>query len=187
MALIRPNNKALSNITTLPSGFTSAGLPSGTVIQVESTIYTDKMLLSNASWTDLMTVTLTPVSTTSTFLLALSVNISTSYFTTAARLLRDGVLIENVNTDTAGNRTRGVVGSNFYKSGDTTGSNDWQHFNLAGEFPDNTNALSTTTPITWKVQVYTYSTGAINRSVENSDSNSRVNASSSFIVKEIAG
>jgi hypothetical protein len=41
MALIRPNNKALSNITTLPSGITEynlqeTDLPNGTVLQVQS-------------------------------------------------------------------------------------------------------------------------------------------------------
>ena len=66
MALTRINNNSLSNVT-------SAGLPSGSVIQVvQGTSLTSSTALHNNTFTSVMSVTITPTSSDSKFLLMFS-------------------------------------------------------------------------------------------------------------------
>jgi hypothetical protein len=91
MALIRPNNKALSNITTLPSGITEynlqgSDLPSGTVIQVNTGTTTTLTSTESSSFVPTaMSVVITPKNVTSKILI--TVNGSLYHYTNAQSAL----------------------------------------------------------------------------------------------------
>ncbi len=161
---------------------------SGTVLQVQSDALNTSSGLSSSSWVDTgLSVTLTPKSTNSKFILCPSVTGSVGYFTWGIRLVRDGSLItESINSN-AGNRIAATMSHNDYNagSGDTNDSNRYQMHTLAGSFHDTTSATDTTTAITFKVQWYSYSAGAINRSVEDSNISSRHRCASSLVVYEV--
>jgi len=161
----------------------------GTVLQVQSDVRTSSTGVSTVSaWVDLgISVTLTPKSTNSKFILCPSVTGSIGYFTWGIRLVRDGVAINESLGDASGSRSRSTMSHNDYNagSGDTTGSNQYQMHTLAGSFHDTTSASDTSTPIVFKVQGHFYTAGAINRSVEDLDSSSRHRCASSLVVYEI--
>ena len=163
---------------------------SGSVLQVQSSVLNTSSGLSSSSWVDTgLSVTLTPKSTNSKFIICPSVTGSVGYFTWGIRIVRDGSPItESIhNTTNAANRTATTMSHNDYNagSGDTTNSNQYQMHNLAGSFHDTTSAPNTTTAITFKVQWWSYSAGAINRSVEDDNSSSRHRSASSLVVYEV--
>ena len=163
---------------------------SGTVLQVQSSVLNTSSGLSSSSWVDTgLSVTLTPKSTNSKFILCPSVTGSIGYFTFGIRLVRDGSPItESIhNTSNAANRIAATISHNDYNAGssDTTNSNRYQMHTLAGSFHDTTSASNTTTAITFKVQAHLYSAGAINRSVEDDNSSSRHRCASSLVVYEV--
>jgi len=160
----------------------------GTVLQVQSDVRTSSTGVSSGSWVDLgISVTLTPKSTNSKFILCPSVTGSVSYFTWGIRLVRDGVAVTESIGNASGGRITSTMAHNDYNagSGDTTGSNQYQMHTLAGSFHDTTSASDTSTPIVFKVQGHFYTAGAINRSVEDLDSSSRHRCASSLVVYEI--
>jgi len=163
---------------------------SGTVLQVQSDVLNTSSGLSASSWVDTgLSVTLTPKSTNSKFILCPSVTGSVGYFTWGIRLVRDGSPItESIhNTTNASSRIATTMSHNDYNagSGDTTNSNQYQMHTLAGSFHDTTSASNTTTAITFKVQWNSYTAGAINRSVEDDNSSSRHRCASSLVVYEV--
>ena len=159
---------------------------SGTVLQIQSTVLTSASTMSADSWLDTgLSITLTPKSTNSKFILCPSVTGTSSYFTWGIRLVRDGTAITETLADTAGNRLVTTLSHNDYIAGNGTNSNQYQMHTLAGSFHDTTSASDTSTSITFKVQAFFYDPGAINRSVENSDTASRHRCTSSFVVYEV--
>ena len=83
MALTRLNNQALT-------GITSAGLPSGCVIAAEYARKTDHQTFTSTSFADVtgLTVTMTPASTGSKFLVTASVYLGTRWWNAGGQYLR---------------------------------------------------------------------------------------------------
>ena len=161
---------------------------SGTVLQVQSSVLNTSSTLSMSSWVDTgLSVTLTPKSTNSKFILCPSVTGSVGYFSWGIRLVRDGSPITESVATGSGSRIAATMSHNDYNagSGDTTNSNRYQMHTLAGSFHDTTSATDTTTAITFKVQAHFYSGAAINRSIEDSNSVSRHRCTSSLVVYEV--
>jgi len=161
---------------------------SGTVLQLQRDVLKTTASISASSWTDIgLSVTLTPKSTNSKFILCTSVTGSVGYFSWGMRLVRDGSPIPESVATGAGSRLTSTLAHNDYNagSGDTTNSNQYQMHTLAGSFHDTTSASDTTTAITFKVQTHFYHAGSINRSVEDGDSSSRHRCTSSLVVYEV--
>jgi len=160
---------------------------SGTILQVGNAVFTDTMSVGTSSWTDItdLSVSLTPKSTSSKFILCPSVSISCDYFSMGFRILRDGNTQSDYLASNYGSRTATTGHVNPYRSGDNTGSNSYQTFYIGGSYGDNTSASDTTTSITWKVQAWCYNSGQINRGDSDSDSVSYNQSCSSFVVYEV--
>ena len=155
MALIKLNNQSLSAVT-------SAGLPSGTVLQVQqgttSTHYTISAL---DTYEDIgLSVNITPISSSNKILLMLtggSVFYNTAH--TKARILRDSTTV--------------VTTSTFFSGA------DWQGWNMATTYMD---SPATTSQITYKVQ------GFQDNSAVNNHANFVYNSDSVYLIAmEIAG
>lgn len=174
MALTRINNQALSNVT-------SAGLPSGTVLQVQSVHKSDTFSTSSTSFVDLtgMSVSITPKSTSSKILVIsdIAIGINSAIFS-YYQVVRDSTPI-NIG-DTASGRVS-ITGMAYDL--DNNGIVDRQ----SSQFLD---SPATTSSVTYKIQVRSASTGTmyINRSSDdraNTDFDTR--QASSLILMEIAG
>jgi len=134
MALTRINNQALTNVT-------SAGLPSGSVIQVQKGTLTTQVgssSITGATWTDTgLSVTITPTSSSSDIVLSM---------TTSG-------LVNNA----------GYVGIRLVRDS-TTLTNYWVYNNTASWMPcfpsvHYVDSPSTTSAITYKIQIYVGNTG----------------------------
>jgi len=165
MALTRINNQALTNVT-------SAGLPSGTVLQVKQASSNSKIILASESFVDCLELSITPFSTNSKFLINTFV---TAYVQTAngaaIRLMRDSSEIYDPNNMNSSNQ-------HYYAyQGSST-----MYPTLNISYLD---TPSTTSVITYKVQMCRY--GANTGNVWfNGGGNSQC-STSSFNVMEIAG
>lgn len=184
---IQHSNSTTPSVGSLGVNIHSVDLPSGSVLQVQSDVRTSSTGIASSSWVDTgLEVSITPRSTNSKFILAVSLTGSTGYFSFGIRLVRDGSPITESLGNASGNKTQATMSHNDYNvgSGDTTNSNQYQMHTLAGSFHDNTSASDTTTPIVFKVQWYSYAAGAVNRSVEDADNSSRHRCTSSLVVYE---
>jgi len=163
----------------------------GSVLQVQSSVMTSSTGMASAAWIDTgLSVAITPRSTSSKFILAVSVTGSVGYFSFGIRLVRDGSAITQSLGNASGNKLQSTIAHNDYNagSGDTNssgGSNQYQMHTLAGSFHDTTSSTDTTTAITFKVQANFYTGGAINRSLEDSNNSSRHRCTSSLVVYEV--
>ena len=159
----------------------------GTVLQVGSGVFTGHMSIGSSAYTNVtdLSVTLTPKSTNSKFILCPSLSISCDYFSMGFRILRDSNIQSYYIASGVESRIATTAHINPYKSGDTTGSNSYQAFYMSGDYADNTSASDTTTPITWLIQAICYNGGAINRGKSEANSNSYYQSVSSFVVYEI--
>ena len=177
MALIKLNNQSLTAVT-------SAGLPSGTVLQVQSTTKTDTWSGTPGAGVFLditgLSVAITPASATSKILVTFSTNVSAnSASTTGVRLMRDTTPISIA--DAAGNRPLATTGG-----GGNEGA-DWNGDVLASSFLD---TPSTTSLITYKLQITgnTFSTQYVNRKArDNNTTSDDYRMTSHITVMEIAG
>ena len=174
MALIKLNNQSLTAVT-------SAGLPSGTVLQVVSATKTDKFTHSSTTFATVtgLTVDITPVSTSSKILV--TINVQGSQDVNAndgfVAIYRDSTPIGVGETD--GNRTR----NSFMLQSSAAG---WAESGSMTTL----DSPSTTSQITYSVKVAAKnaSTIFINRSENNSDATSGAGSmASSITVMEIAG
>lgn len=133
--------------TQLTGTIAAARLPAGSVLQVSQAILTGTQAISGVSvFTDItnLSVTITPTSSTSKFLLNLSVHIrgdSNSYL----RFVRNSTAVGI--GDASGNKTR-VTSGNAYV-GFAGNGNSWLPF--SAQFLDSPATLSS---ITYKVQIY---------------------------------
>ena len=165
MALTRINNQALTNVT-------SAGLPSGTILQVKQASSTSKIILQSEIFVDCLSLTITPSATTSKFLISTFV---TAYVQTAngaaIRIMRDATEILDPNNMNSSNQ-------HYYSyHGSTTA---YPTLNISY-----LDTPSTTSAITYKIQMCRY--GANSGNVWfNGGGNNQV-STSSFNVMEIAG
>ena len=159
----------------------------GNTLQVGNGVFTGEMSIGSSVYTNVtnLSVTLTPKSTNSKFILCPSLSISCNYFSMSFRILRDGNTQSDYIASNVGSRTASTAHVNPYKSGDQTGSNSYQAFYISGNYADNTSASDTTTPITWLIQAQCYNGGAINRGDSEADSGAYCRSVSSFVVYEI--
>jgi len=159
----------------------------GNVLQVGSGVFTGHMSIGSSAYTNVtdLSVTLTPKSTNSKFILCPSLSISCDYFSMGFRILRDSNIQSDYIASGVESRIATTAHINPYKSGDTTGSNSYQAFYMRGNYADNTSASDTTTPITWLIQAICYNGGAINRGKSEANSSSYYQSVSSFVVYEI--
>ena len=135
MALIRPNNRALQDITTLPTASTSSfltDLPSGTVLQVvhqkiNGANYNTK---SSSSFSDTdMSASITPTSTSSKIVIHLNFTTSTNTTSNSMAIYRitaNGTAISDTATSGVnGIQFRGNVGNSNRNLDMVSGM--WQH------------------------------------------------------------
>jgi hypothetical protein len=160
---------------------------SGNVLQVDNGLFTGHMSIGTYNYTNVtnLSVTLTPKSTNSKFILKPSLSISCNYFSMGFRILRDSLIQSDYIASGVESRQATTAHVNPYKSGDTTGSNAYQAFYVSGEYVDNTSAPDTTTPITWLIQASCYNGGAINRGQSDNNNSAYFQSVSSFVVYEI--
>ena len=182
MALIRLNNQSLTAVT-------SAGLPSGTVLQVKYTQFTsyNNVAISNSATgtaLDDLAVNITPISTNSIILLTAFINGEFSVTTAqdvVAFFFRDSTKLA---APAAGNRPVGIqMGANisWYDSNNATTP---EGFNYS--YFDTPN---TTSQITYKagLRVTTGCNYKINRTESDSDADSNERGVSFISATEIAG
>lgn len=177
MALIKLNNQSLSAVT-------SAGLPSGTVLQVQSALKTDTFSSTSQcpSFVDVtgLSVSITPISTSSKILVLANIALGYTLNNFAFyRILRGASTVVG-EADAFGNRT--PVAAVGYDT------NEGHFEKISATYLD---SPATSSQITYKIQVATGSSSYamyINRSYRNTDSaaNDPI-TSSSIIVMEIAG
>jgi hypothetical protein len=97
MALTRINNQALTNVT-------SAGLPSGTVLQVKQTVKTDTFSTTSTSFVDVtgLSVTITPSSSSNKIFVMYEVVATNTLYVSQVNLVRGSTNLSQ--PDTASNR-----------------------------------------------------------------------------------
>lgn len=159
-----------------------ANAPSGSVLQVVQATKTDTFSTNSTSFTDItgLSVTITPSSTTSKFLVMF--NVSCGIYGDIAHgyinLVRDGTNI--FRADSAGSRTPATKVFNFSQQDGTMHTH-------ASEYLD---SPATTSAVTYKLQLKSSNTSQVhvNRSGRDNDgSGYDGRATSSITVMEIAG
>lgn len=171
----------------LPSGqsIPKAALPAGSVLQVQQVTFTGTQTInavSGLTWTDIsgLSITITPTSATSKFLLIANVT-STLTADRIAGFRFQGGNSANFIANTAGSRALTASAYVSPAAGSLMGATTPMVY---------LDSPATTSPITYKVQGgpnYTSGTLAINYNVLNdSDVNYVARNASSFIVMEIA-
>ena len=177
MALTRINNQSLLNVT-------SAGLPSGTVLQVKQTIKTDTFTTTSTSMTDVtgLSVNITPTSSSSKIMVIYDVTCTGSHYASYIDVVRDSTAL--ALPDAASNRPRHTSTQTLrnelvFEHGGTDRHN--------GTILD---SPATTAQVTYKVQTRARSTHTayVNRGESdrnNADYDGR--QTSSITVMEIAG
>ena len=182
MPLTRINNQSLANVT-------SAGLPSGTVLQIKSATFADYQDISSTSWTDVsdLTISITPTNSNSKFYVIANVcggATNAGYYGFHVRLART---ISNTTTplqigNAWGSRDRCSLSLGQYNSGGSP---------ITNGTAQTLDSPSTTSAITYKVQFKAtqgLASHRINGFYNNNDDNShRPAAASSITVMEIAG
>jgi len=159
---------------TVPSGVTMTGM--GKVLQVVQTLKTDTFSTSGTnSFEDVtgMSVNITPTSASNKIFVMVNLGcVSTSTANTAHfRLLRDATVV-GVG-DTAGSR----ISSNAADFNDANDANVVS-FNLL-------DSPSTTSQITYKIQIYPNAASYVNRMATDSDNDVYTRSSSTITVMEI--
>ena len=171
-----------------PSGYT-LGMPAGHVLQVVQATFLDTMSsTSNGTFVNItdLTVTITPRSTSSKFLLTTNINYSAG-FNAAPSLRFSGGNSTSYVGNVRGNRRRVGFGGgdDFFNGSQAAGENT--AFSASMSYLD---SPVTASAITYVVQCMTDGNGAIYINREHQDPNSSgegFSGASSFTVMEIAG
>tara|TARA_A100001234_G_scaffold50868_1_gene42738 strand:+ start:450 stop:1022 length:573 start_codon:yes stop_codon:yes gene_type:complete len=177
-----PTTGSNANTITIPSGQT---LLSGIIQSAYTELNTKQSIGTNVTWTDVLTLSITPKSTNSKFILCPSISVGIGYFTMGIRLLRDGTAFAIGDSTDASGRTRSTMCWNGHFSGSSTGTNVHQQVSLAGSFESLASASDTTTAIVFKAQAHAYSQGVINASQNDANDASRHRTISSMVVYEV--
>jgi len=177
-----PTTGSNANTITIPSGQT---LLSGIIQSAYAELNTKQSIGTNGVWTDVLTVSITPKSTNSKFILCPSISVGIGYFTMGIRLVRDGTAFAIGDSTNASSRTQSTMTWNGHFAGSSTGTNVHQQVSLAGSFESLASASDTTTAIVFKAQAWAYASGVINASQNDSDSSSRHRTVSSMVVYEV--
>jgi len=171
----------------LASGAARTNFGAGAVLSVYQAAFTNIMsVISNGTWSDVtdLSITLTPSSSSSKFLLQASI-VYGATINAAPALRFTGGNSSNFIGDSRGSRRRVVFcGGNDYFNGDSSATNN--AFNAQIMYIDSPNTTST---ITYKVQAMTDGNGTmyINKDPEDPDSSGEGwTGASSFVIMEIA-
>lgn len=167
MPLTRINNQSLANVT-------SAGLPSGTVLQVKQAKSSAAVNTSSTSFEDFLTVSITPSSTTSKILVTANLCIGTRWWnnTPYFRIIRDSTSISGNSGETWP-----------FQYGADSGNTDYEMVNYHLELLD---SPSTTSVITYKAQVKSQNT-TYSAYMNRNYAQSNLRGESYITVMEIAG
>lgn len=168
-------------LSTSSRGITQSSMPAGSILQVQQAFYTAATTLASGSFTDYpgLSLTITPTSSTSKFLLMYHLQISLYNTTVMSRFVRNGSAI-GVG-DAAGSRNQSTTGW-LWPTGDT----NHQACPMCAWYLD---SPATASAITYKVQAKTQSSGTsyINYAASNADNSDWAHRStSSFTVFEVA-
>lgn len=140
---------ALSKIPNyLQAPLTDTQLPSGSVINVYTVEKTDVWSKSGWGMADItgLSITLTPTSSSSKFLIAFSVRASADYWKSYVNLLRNGTALF-VNADGSGDSRTRVTSAIALNQTDSN-SNGYTHHHVLTLL----DSPNTTSPITYKLQ-----------------------------------
>ena len=173
--------------TTLPGSFTAGDVLTAAnmndlrgafrILQVAQAAKTDTFSMSSTTFANItgLSVTITPYSNTSKFLLVANVNVGAN--SSGAQLRFSGGNSTNYVGDTAGSRIR--IGAEAYAG--------------SGQFMDNVNLFyldspATASAITYTVQIRNWQAGTVyvNRSDADTDNANHARAASSLIVLEVS-
>ena len=168
----------------------TSSLPAGSVLQVQSVNKVDRQTISGTTFTDVMTVSITPTSANSKILVMCDINVSCSNQDNATtgqrysgvKLYRDSTQIA-VNTDKLSSQTAVWFSSNQSE----TNASGYTMMNSGGTFID---TPSTTSSITYKVKAANSHTNHltwINRPSKTDDAAFVHQGTSTLTVMEIAG
>ncbi len=160
-----------------------ANLPTGSVLQVVSTIKTDAVSTTSTSWSDIsgLSVSITPTSATSRVLVLLNVTGGNSNGGGAVKLLRNSTDIA-ISTTATSNRTNTTL-ANYYDNGD---ANSMRGYGIT--FLD---SPATTSSVTYKTQFRLGISGGgfimlVNAPNGNDDAGYNMRTVSTITVMEIA-
>jgi hypothetical protein len=175
-------NKSIA-ATQLTGTIAASALPAGSVLQVVSTTKTDTFSTASTTYVDItgLSVSITPRSASNKILIIYNYQTTSIGGVTAAfsRLMRDSTAI--AIGDAAGSRNRGTASA--YVGDAALSTNGFVL--LSGNFLD---SPSTTSALTYKVQMYTQSgTAYVNRSISDADNSTNQRNAASITVMEIAG
>jgi hypothetical protein len=191
MALVLDGTGSMTLGNGAISGLSNAAIPStkigaGAVLQVAQAFKTDTFSTASTSLQDVtgLSATITPISSSSKFLIMLNMTYINSYFVGRVVLLRNSTEIGMA--DAASNRPRNFL----YYSNSTNAGSDGQWVRDSMNYLD---SPTTTSAITYKIQVSARTDGQggtfyINRSVPDRDTiGYDARGVSSIVVMEIAG
>ena len=180
-------------ITT--AGVPASALPAGSVLQVVSANKTDTQSVSSAHTgvkaTDL-TVSITPVSSSSKFLLMPTLVAGAGYFSIFFYYYKDGSAMTETYGDTNGVRTScsfSVIGLDTGATSPVGGGTQYNMYSVAHTYLDS-NSGTAGVARTYDIYFAGYSTSYpvyLNRIYADSSDDSRAAPSSTFTVMEIAG
>jgi len=162
----------------------TSGVPTGGgggIIQVVQTTKTDTASTGSTTFTDILTASITPTSTSSKFLLIGDLKIGYSNYTASVlwKFVRDSTDIFIGDSD--GSRTRCTWGLEDGHDNSTV----YQLDTTYGTFLD---SPSTTSAITYRIQwAAKQATGYLNRTGDDSNSVGYPRTASSFTVMEVSG
>ena len=162
--------------------------PAGTALQKQHSKMTGTQTISTTwGFTKLtaLDVTITPISSTSHFLLEAHINHGSDYYSSGFRLYKNDSVISALLGNTSGNRTSVSFGHTEYD-----GNSGYEDYNMYMSTCNLMHEESGTigTPITYSIYASPYSSShplTINYARENDNSNSRIRTVSSFTVTEI--
>jgi len=191
MALVLDGNGTMTvgngDITGITRGaIESTAIGTGAVLQVAQGFKTDTFSTSSTSLQDVsgLSATITPISSSSKFLIMVNMTYINTYFVGRVVLLRNSTEIGMA--DAASNRPRSFL----YYSNSTNAATDGQWLRESMNYLD---SPATASAITYKIQVSARTDGQggtfyINRSKEDRDTSSYdARGVSSIVVMEIAG
>lgn len=172
-------------LTTAAKGITAASLPTGAVLQVAQGFKTNTFSTTSTSLQDVsgLSVTITPTSSSSKFLIMVNMTYLNTYFVGRVVLLRNATEIGKA--DAAGNRPIDFL----YYSNSTNGGADGQWVRESMDYLD---SPATSSSITYKIQACARTDGQggtmyINRSNTDRDTVSYdARGVSSIVVMEVA-
>jgi len=163
---------------TVTYGLTDSDMPAGSVLQVQETILTTQPTHTNFAYNDIISVNITPTSTSSKILIFVNFNFggaSNSYIST--RILRDSTFINQPGQTGTGEETH--FGTKI--------NDEYTTYNQSGQFLD---SPSTTSQVTYKLVSSPKRAGTgnslyVNRSYSLGDDN-QFRTVSSLTLMEIA-